>query len=238
MTYPVIYLTLGYPTESKFLAILRMLDRLGVKAVEVGVPDADPSMDGKTIRDAHEEVMKRDYSTDRINRMLADITENHAFETILMGYHQTLSNHAIIGNPRLSSAHILCVDRVLTLSDHPRLIQLYHSDMELGVVHEKLQNNTLFAYFMANRNKTGIKLKTDDTLKHSIGALKEKTSLPVHLGFGIKAPEDARKAGDAGADGIIIGSEFVRRSAHDSIDELKRYVIEMGQAFTDTISQT
>ncbi len=239
MQYPLIYLTLGYPTEVKFFKILKMLDELNIKAVEVGVPDSNPKLDGKIIQHAHKEVIHRGYSTRKIHTLLEAVINNHTFETVIMGYHQTLYAHGIYGNARFKDAHILCVDQQLTRHQHAYLIQLYHEGMDKKTIAHKLRHNTLFAYLMANRTGTGIPLKMEEkhNLQRTIKAIKDVASLPVFLGFGIKDPSHASTAGEIGADGIIIGSEFIKRSADDSVDALKDYVVAMGEAFTMSIQE-
>ncbi|MFW5894992.1 MAG: tryptophan synthase subunit alpha, partial [Bacillota bacterium] len=55
--------------------------------------------------------------------------------------------------------------------------------------------------------------------------------LPVYLGFGIKEPAHARMAAKMGADGIIIGSEFIRRTTQFSVEQLTPYIKSMEKAF-------
>lgn len=232
MSLPIFYLTLGFPTEEKFFRILEMLDRLKVPAVEIGIPDENPKMDGETIRKTHELIMKRQYKTSTIHSMLSRIIKKHTFETVIMGYYKGLTSHSIIGNDTFKEAHILCVDKELTLNNHEKLIQLYHSGMNQKTISRKLENNTFFAYAMANQSGTGIALGIDDgSLEHSIRSLKSMTKLPVYLGFGIKEPDHATMAGKLGADGIIIGSEFIRLSTQLPVEDLATYVITMAKAF-------
>lgn len=232
MSYPIIYLTLGYPTERKFFEILKMLDTLNLKAVEIGIPDSDPKLDGKIIRASHNIVMRRGYTSKKIHTMLETIMHHHNFETVLMGYYKTLRTHSIIGNKSFKDAHLLCVDKQLTYHDHPKLIQLYHTEMDNDSILKRLKNNSLFVYLMTNRIGTGIALNPDEgSLQHTIETLKNNTPLPVCLGFGIKAPKHATVAAKVGADGIIIGSEFIKRSLHASVDDLKNYVIAMRTMF-------
>ena len=49
--------------------------------------------------------------------------------------------------------------------------------------------------------------------KHVVEKLKEISPKPVAVGFGISSPEHVNKVSQWGADGVIVGSAFVKRIA-------------------------
>ena len=229
----IIYLTLAYPTEEKFFDILDMLDRLGVYAVEIGIPDDNPFMDGKTIQASHRDVLKRQYTSETIVSMIQTILRDYHFETVLMGYADSFESNRIIGNDALKDAHLLCVNKALTLADHPKVIQLYDPDMDEATIQATVKHNTLFAYCMSHKSKTGVQLETSDDTAETIETVQKHASIPAFLGFGIKDDHHARKAALMGADGIIIGSAFVSKCSSAPIADLEQYVKDMNQAFNN-----
>ena len=51
----------------------------------------------------------------------------------------------------------------------------------------------------------------ENRVQNLITKLKEISNKPVAVGFGISSPEHVKKVRDWGADGVIIGSAFVKR---------------------------
>jgi len=68
---------------------------------------------------------------------------------------------------------------------------------------------TGFIYTVSVLGVTGSREKLSDTVEGLVGKLKELTSVPVCVGFGISKPEHAVTVARAGADGVIIGSKIV-----------------------------
>ena len=56
--------------------------------------------------------------------------------------------------------------------------------------------------------------------------MKEVTSNPIAVGFGISTPEHVYKVKEWGADGVIIGSAFVKRISISSRKDVVNHVGE------------
>jgi tryptophan synthase alpha chain len=70
-----------------------------------------------------------------------------------------------------------------------------------------------FIYTVSVTGTTGERAALSDAFGSVIARAKAHTDVPVALGFGIGAPEQARQAMEAGADGVIVGSRLVRAAA-------------------------
>jgi tryptophan synthase alpha chain len=66
-----------------------------------------------------------------------------------------------------------------------------------------------FIYLVSVTGVTGARAGLPDGLSELVARVREYTSLPVCVGFGISTPDQARGVG-AVADGIIVGSACVR----------------------------
>jgi tryptophan synthase alpha chain len=69
-----------------------------------------------------------------------------------------------------------------------------------------------------------------------VGRLREATSLPICVGFGISTPDQARRVGEL-ADGVVVGSAIVRaaqekgvESALELVRGMRRALDEIGRA--------
>jgi tryptophan synthase alpha chain len=67
-----------------------------------------------------------------------------------------------------------------------------------------------FLYTVSVTGTTGERSKNSTDIEALLARVKAHTAVPVALGFGIGTPEQAAAAAAAGAQGVIIGSRFVR----------------------------
>ncbi|MGB3136696.1 MAG: tryptophan synthase subunit alpha, partial [Nodosilinea sp.] len=63
---------------------------------------------------------------------------------------------------------------------------------------------------------TGTRSELQGRVKDLIDSLKQTTDKPVGVGFGVSDPDQARQLKAWGADGVIVGSAFVKRLAADT----------------------
>jgi len=70
---------------------------------------------------------------------------------------------------------------------------------------------------------TGENGKFHPQLKEKIQRLKDTANVPVVAGFGIRTPDHVSDIAEV-ADGVVIGSEIVRRFENDSLDHTVNYL--------------
>jgi tryptophan synthase alpha chain len=63
---------------------------------------------------------------------------------------------------------------------------------------------------MSTEQSSGEPGASVDRFSEVVARAKASTAAPVALGFGIGTPEQALKAAEAGADGVIVGTRLVR----------------------------
>ena len=71
----------------------------------------------------------------------------------------------------------------------------------------------------------------ENRVEHLISKLKDANTSPIAVGFGISTPEHVYKVREWGADGVIIGSAFVKRIScsreKDVVDHVGEFCKEM-----------
>ena len=71
----------------------------------------------------------------------------------------------------------------------------------------------------------------ENRVENLIAKLKEVNTNPIAVGFGISTPEHVDKVREWGADGVIIGSAFVKRisssSEKDAVDNVGKFCKDM-----------
>ena len=66
----------------------------------------------------------------------------------------------------------------------------------------------------------------ENRVENLIAKLKEVNNNPIAVGFGISTPEHVNKVRQWGADGVIIGSAFVKRISSSGEKDVVSYVGE------------
>ena len=73
-------------------------------------------------------------------------------------------------------------------------------------------SSTGFLYYVSVTGITGERQALPDEVTENVAWLRSQTDLPICIGFGISQPEHVRLLSPV-ADGLIVGSAFVRRMA-------------------------
>ena len=71
---------------------------------------------------------------------------------------------------------------------------------------------------------TGERNKMENRVENLISKLKGTNTNPIAVGFGISTPEHVNKVREWGADGVIIGSAFVKRISNSSEKDVVNHV--------------
>ncbi len=74
------------------------------------------------------------------------------------------------------------------------------------------EQTTGFIYYVSVTGITGERTELPPELMDNVAWLRQQTSLPICIGFGISQPEHVRRLAPV-ADGLIVGSAIVRRIA-------------------------
>ena len=80
----------------------------------------------------------------------------------------------------------------------------------------------------ANRTGSGAELPSE--LENFVSKVRQKTSKPLCVGFGITSPDQAKRVAEV-ADGIIVGSKIIKLIEEDpSLEKMKSLVHELSNA--------
>ena len=92
---------------------------------------------------------------------------------------------------------------------------------------KQISNHTKgFTYLVSVTGVTGERNKMENRVENLIAKLKEVNTNPIAVGFGISTPEHVNKVREWGADGVIIGSAFVKRISSSSEKDVVHHVGE------------
>ena len=110
------YLTAGYPSPDDSFAMLQAFARLGVRAVEIGIPFSDPIADGPEIQRASEAALRAGVGAREALALVARLRRESELPVVVMSYANPVLRGGI--DAFAAAASEAGVDAVL-LSDLP-----------------------------------------------------------------------------------------------------------------------
>jgi tryptophan synthase alpha chain len=90
------------------------------------------------------------------------------------------------------------------------------------------ETSTGFLYYVSVTGITGERTDLPQELVDEVGWLRDRTELPICIGFGISQPEHVRLLAPA-ADGVIVGSAIVRRCAEGAATIADKTTSDIGK---------
>jgi tryptophan synthase alpha chain len=222
----VAYITSGYPDKSFTVDLGLALGENGVDTLELGVPFSDPMADGPVIQLACERALLHNT---RLLDVLAMVAEFRQKDTdtpiVLMGY---LNPIEILGYQKFAEeAKKAGVDGVLTVDLPPEesgefnqimrahdidTIYLLAPTTEDERIKYICEHGSGYLYYVSVKGVTGSASLDVQAVADKLDLIREYTTVPLGVGFGIKDAESA-KAVSAVADGVIVGSVLVNKIA-------------------------
>lgn len=215
------YVMGGYPDLETSLAIGEAYAANGADLVELGVPYSDPLADGPVIHAAGTAALKAGATLDGVLEVGTVLARR--VPVVLMCYvNLVLARGAEALAMRLAEAGIsglIVPDLPLHEGGDVRaacdaagiafvpLVAPTTPDDRLTAIAEQARG---FIYVVSVVGTTGERAALGDHVAGLLARVKERTELPVALGFGISTPEQAAEAAAAGADGVIVASRLIR----------------------------
>jgi tryptophan synthase alpha chain len=195
-------------------AYLTAFEEAGADLIEVGLPFSDPTVDGPTIAEASDVALARGATPASVLEELAAtrvgiplIASTYANIALRPGFGRALRAAGVTG----LIVPDLPLDELAGLSAPGIEVSLLASpatpDDRLAEIGRRSQG---FVYAVSVMGTTGERDRLAPSAAALAARVKQVTSLPVLLGFGISTPRQAAEAA-AAADGVIVGAAIMRR---------------------------
>ena len=215
------YLPAGYPTVAGASAAMRAMVEAGVDVIEVGLPYSDPLMDGPTIQAAAEEALARGTTTDDVLTTVAAVAAT-GVPAVVMSYWNPIERYGVErfvaglvaaggagvitpdltpdeAGPWLAAARAHDLDTVF-------LVAPSSTDARIAYTAENCRG---FVYAASTMGVTGARASVSEAAQTLVARVRGITRLPVCVGLGVSSGAQAAEVA-AFADGVIVGSAFVR----------------------------
>ena len=238
------FIMAGDPNIEITSEILLKLQENGADLIELGIPYSDPLADGPVIQVAASRALKSGTSLRKVIKLLESLKGKLNIPIILFSYLNPLlcfgfekfckmaSNAGVSGLivPDLPLEEAYKFSKIV--SNHSMDLILLVAPTTPFERMKQISNHTKgFTYLVSVTGVTGERNKMENRVESLISKLKNVNSNPIAVGFGISTPEHVNKVREWGADGVIIGSAFVKRisssSEKDVVDHVGEFCKEM-----------
>ena len=223
------FLMAGDPDLETTAKILLELQASGADMVELGIPYSDPLADGPIIQLAASRALLSGTSPEKVFTMLSELKGDLSIPIILFTYSNPLINRGLdqfcLEASRAGVSGLVVPD--LPLEEAVKLSQIAESneiDLILLVapttpidrMKRIAETSNGFTYLVSVTGVTGERSSLEDNVETLVKKLKESSSSPIAVGFGISDVKHIQKVRKWGADGAIVGSALVKRIANVS----------------------
>jgi len=213
--------------------ILLELQSNGADMIELGIPYSDPLADGPIIQLAASRALSVGTSPDRVFKMLSELRDQLTIPIILFTYSNPLINKGLeefcLQASEVGVSGLVVPD--LPLEEAENLSQIAEAnniDLVLLVapttprdrMKKIAETSNGFTYLVSVTGVTGERSSLEDNVESLVRQLKDSSSSPVAVGFGISEIKHIQQVRKWGADGAIVGSALVKRIANAS-NEMK-----------------
>jgi tryptophan synthase alpha chain len=222
----VAYITAGDPSLDATLEFVLALEEAGADVIELGVPFSDPLADGPTIQRASERALKSGASLPKILDLVSRIRESSQIPLVLFSYYNPILQMGL--ETFAAAASEAGVDGVLATDLSPeesveyrRILTMHHLDTIFlcapTSTDERLASiaecSSGFLYLVSRTGVTGAKDTLPDDLPALLRRVRNFTTLPIAVGFGISLPGHVTLLGGL-ADAAVVGSSLVSEIEH------------------------
>ncbi|WOD40592.1 tryptophan synthase subunit alpha [Nodosilinea sp. E11] len=222
------FVTAGDPDLATTAAALRVLDQNGADFIELGVPYSDPLADGPVIQAAATRALAQGVTLDAVLAMVKTLSPELSAPLILFTYYNPILNRGIkqfmadigavgVAGLVVPDLPLEEVEGLLTAAaaaniDVTLLVAPTSPQDRIQAIAAQAQG---FVYLVSVTGVTGVRSELQSRVKDLIDGLKQTTDKPIGVGFGVSDPDQASQLKAWGADGVIVGSAFVKRLVAD-----------------------
>jgi tryptophan synthase alpha chain len=225
------YFPVGYPDLDTSIDVIEALAKNGADLIEVGLSFSDPLADGPVIQQATQTALEKGITVRKSLEAVKELRNRGVdIPLVLMGYYNPMLAYGlerficdaidagtdgfIVPDLPFEEADefYTALDKIggrdAGSRDHP-LIQMLSPTTPNDRMEWIARNAQGFIYLVSVTGVTGERKSVSDGLGELIQRVREHTTVPVCVGFGISTPEQAKQVG-ALADGVIVGTACVR----------------------------
>ena len=231
------YVTAGFPFADVTPELMHAMVSAGADVIELGVPFSDPSADGPVIQKAGDKALAFGIGTTHVIDMVKAFRQtNTSTPVVLMGYANPIERydlkHGKDGFIRDASAAGIdgvlvvdyppeeCVEFAAKLRAHNMdlifLLAPTSTDQRMQQVADVASG---YVYYVSLKGVTGSGALNTDEVEAMLPRIRQKVSIPVGVGFGIRDAQTAQTIAKV-ADAVVIGSKIIQLIENEPRDKV------------------
>ena len=239
------FITCGDPDLETTAKIVREAVANGADLIELGIPFSDPTAEGPVIQGANIRALKGGVTTDKVFDLVRELRKDVTVPMVFMTYSNVVFSYG--ADKFISTCKEIGINGLM-LPDLPYeekeefLPQCKKYGVDLISLIAPTSENRIamiakeadgFIYLVSSLGVTGTRSEINTDLKSIVDVIRQNTSVPCAIGFGISTPEQAKKMADI-ADGAIVGSAIIKIIEQYGKDAPK-YVGEYVKSMKDAV---
>ena len=213
------FITCGDPDLETTGKVVRAAAEAGADLIELGIPFSDPTAEGPVIQGANIRALSGGVTTDKIFDFVAELMAR-CCETGVGGI-------ILPDLPFEEKEEFSAVAKQYGVDLIP-LIAPTSAD-RIAMIAKEAEG---FIYIVSSLGVTGMRSEINTDISSIVKVVRENTSIPCAVGFGISKPEQAKQMA-AISDGAIVGSAIIRiieQYGRDAAPYVGEYVKSMKEA--------
>jgi tryptophan synthase alpha chain len=231
------YVTAGFPFADVTPELMHAMVAAGADVIELGVPFSDPSADGPVIQKAGDKALAFGIGTSHVIDMVKAFRQtNTTTPVVLMGYANPIERydlkHGKDGFIRDASAAGIdgvlvvdyppeeCIEFAAKLRAHKMdlifLLAPTSTDQRMQQVADVASG---YVYYVSLKGVTGSGALNTDEVEAMLPRIRQKVSIPVGVGFGIRDAQTAQTIAKV-ADAVVIGSKIIQLIENEPRDKV------------------
>jgi tryptophan synthase alpha chain len=216
------YVTAGFPNLEKSKTVAKAMIEGGVDIIEVGFPYSDPVMDGPVIQEASQIALENKTGAVEVLELTKSIAELGT-PVLVMSYWNPIEKYGTkkFASDLASIGSSGTITPDLTIEEaEPWLAESQTNNLvNVFVVAPSTKDNRIaavtgkgsgFVYAASLMGVTGTRNSISTDAKNLVERVRKHSELPVCVGLGVSNPDQAQEVASY-ADGVIVGSAFIKR---------------------------
>lgn len=215
------FITCGDPDLDTTKEVVRSMVKNGADLIELGIPFSDPTAEGPVIQEANLRALKGGVTTDKIFDMVRELRTDVTVPMVFMTYANVVFSYD--ADKFIRTCAEIGIDGLI-LPDLPfeekgefdEICKKYGVDL-ISLIAPTSENRiamiareaTGFIYIVSSLGVTGVRSEINTDITSLVKLVRENTSVPCAVGFGISTPEQAAKMASI-SDGAIVGSAIIK----------------------------
>lgn len=238
------FITCGDPDLETSAEIIRSMAHAGADLIELGIPFSDPTAEGPVIQEASLRALSTGTTTDKVMDLVRELKKDVSIPMVFMTYANVVFSYG--AEKFIKTCSEIGIDGMI-IPDLPfeekeefrPICKKYGIDL-ISFIAPTSENRIAmiakeasgFIYIISSLGVTGTRREITTDISAITKVIRENTSVPCAVGFGISTPQQAAKMASV-SDGAIVGSAIVKiiaKYGKEAPEHVKEFVKSMKDA--------